>query len=466
MLKSSFDMTASVLDEVRMEVRVAHTEEARARAMAALNAEHSQGAGRTAGESLWQLVYEGEVLCAVVVWCACAFRLKARDAWIGWDDVTRARRLKLIVQNRRFLVLQAARRPNLASQCMGAALRALPAQWQRQHGYAPLLAESFTDPEAHAGTTYKVTNWEPLGHTAGFSQKRPQAHEHKLEFYVRNERPKRLWVKELARGARQRLCARELGEAHSAGQTQGAGGRSPLKAPQLRSLREAFREVPDPRHPKSRRHPFSAMLCLIALGLLQGARNTKDIWRKVARLDQKQREAIGLSVREKTPARRLKMPGYDALNDLLGAVNPRHMAAALSAWLGERNGSLPRSLAIDGKDINEVLGCIITLCEQRDGAPAAMTTASGRKADSELTVAQDLLEDPAVNLTNTVVTADALHTQHKTAQIIIERGGDYVLPLKGNQPGIAAAAAKLLEAAPFLARRKSPPRMDASRSAP
>jgi Domain of unknown function (DUF4338)/DDE_Tnp_1-associated len=466
MFRSSFEMTASVLDEVRMEVRVAHSDEAKAHAVGALNAEHLQGAAKTAGESLWQLVYEGETLCAVLVWCACAFRLKARDAWIGWDDVTRARRLKLIVQNRRFLIMEAARRPNLASQCMGAALRALPAQWEQAHGYAPLLAESFTDPESHAGTTYKVTNWTPLGHTAGFSQQRPQGDEHKLEFYVRNERPKRLWVKELARGARQKLCARELAAAQQDAQTAGAGGRSPLKVPQLRSLREAFRAVPDPRHPKGRRHPFSAMLSLLALGLLQGARNTKDIWRKVARLDQKQRAAIGLSVREKTPARRLKMPGYDALNDLLGAIDPKQMSSALSAWLSERNGSLPRSLAIDGKDINGVLGCIITLCEQRDGAPAAMTSASGRKADSELSVTQDLLEDPGVNLTNAVVSADALHTQHKSAQIIVERGGDYLLPLKGNQPSLSFAAKQQLDGAPLFAPAKNPPRTDASKSEP
>ena len=141
------------------------------------------------------------------------------------------------------------------------------------------------------------------------------------------------------------------------------------------------------------------------------------------------------------------------------------MASALSAWLGERNGSLPRSLAVDGKDINDTLGCIITLCEQRNGAPAAMSSASGKKHDSELSVTQDLLEDASVILSNTVVTADALHTQHKTPQITVERGGDYILPLKGNQPGISAAAKQQLQGAPFFARVKSPPRMAALRRA-
>lgn len=124
-----------------MEVRVAHSDEATAHAIDALNAEHLQGAARTAGESLWRLVYEGDKLCAVLVWCACAFRLEARDSWIGRDDVTRAQCLKLIVQNRRLIIMAAAHRPNPAVQIMGATLRALPAQWEQAHGHAPLLAE-------------------------------------------------------------------------------------------------------------------------------------------------------------------------------------------------------------------------------------------------------------------------------------------------------------------------------------
>lgn len=45
------------------------------------------------------------------------------------------------------------------------------------------------------------------------------------------------------------------------------------------------------------------------------------------------------------------------------------MSSALSAWLSERNGCLPRSLAIDGKAVNDTLGCLITLCEQRNAPP-------------------------------------------------------------------------------------------------
>lgn len=48
---------------------------------------------------------------------------------------------------------------------------------------------------------------------------------------------------------------------------------------------------------------------------------------------------------------RLTMPGYDALNDLLGAIDPAAYAQALTAFLQAHAGLLPRSLALDGKSV-------------------------------------------------------------------------------------------------------------------
>ena len=153
-----------------LEVKAAHSAAQWRRAKTALGREHGLGAGRAAGDRLCQLVREDGKLVAVLVWCAAAWHLQARDETVGWDAVTRSRRLKLVVQLRRFLVLEATRRPNLASQCLGAGLRELTGQWEAQHGYRPLLAESFSDPESHAGTVYKATNWTQAGLTKGYAR--------------------------------------------------------------------------------------------------------------------------------------------------------------------------------------------------------------------------------------------------------------------------------------------------------
>ena len=426
-----------------LEVKVAHSAAEWRQGKAALGREHGLGAGREAGDRICQLVREDGRLVAVLVWCAAAWHLKARDETVGWDAVTRSKRLKLVVQLRRFLVLEARRRPNLASQCLGAGMRELVGQWESQHGYRPLLAESFSDPESHAGTVYKATNWVQAGVTKGYSQ------DH-TDFYVPNGRPKKLWLKELAPQACVLMCARELPQACQGAEGDGGGARSPLKVSQLQSLRAAFLEVPDPRSATSRRHPLAAMLGLIALGLLMGARDVLDIWRKVACLSQRQREALGLCVRDKLSGR-LTLPGYDALNDLLGAMDPSAYAQALTAYLQAHAGLLPRSLALDGKTVgNGRCGMIITLCRHEDGRPVAMTVARGKKEDCEVSEGRALLADPQVQLVNALVTADPLHNKTATARVILEKGGDYLIGTKENTSKRLAAAAQALKATPLL----------------
>lgn len=437
------DLRAASQPSCKIEVRVAHSAADWRLAKDALGREHGLGAGSEAGDRLCQLVFEEGRLAAVLIWCAAAWHLQARDQTVGWDAVTRSRRLKLVVQLRRFLVLEAARRPNLASQCLGAGLRELVPAWASQHGYRPLLAESFSDPESHAGTVYKATNWVQAGLTKGYSQ------DH-TDFYVPNDRPKKLWLKELAPHACARMCARELPTECQAAEGEGGGARSPLNVAQLESLQAAFRQVPDPRAARSRRHPLSAMLGLIALGLLMGARDVLDIWRKVAALTPSQREALGLRVRDKASGR-LRMPGYDALNDLLNAIDPAAYARALTAFLQAHAGLLPRSLALDGKSVGDgKCGMIVTLCRHEDGRPVAMAVARGKKEDCEVSEGRALLADPAVQLADALVTADPLHNKQATVDVILNKGGDYVLATKENTSRRLAGAKEALRDTPLL----------------
>ena len=53
------------------------------------------------------------------------------------------------------------------------------------------------------------------------------------------------------------------------------------------------------------------------------------------------------------------------------------------------------------------------------------------KKTNEIPVMQSMLK--SMNIDNAVITADAMHCQVKTAEKILEREGDYLLGLKGNQ---------------------------------
>jgi hypothetical protein len=410
---------------------------------ALLEAEHFLGPRFPAGDRLYQVAEQDGQWVGLLLWCAPALHLKDRDAWIGWDPLTRAQRLKLVVNQARFLVPDAARRPNLASQILAAATAALPDQWWAHCGYVPLLAETFTDPEAHAGTCYKAAGWDPVGTTVGFAR-------HRCDFFAFHDHPKRLWLKPLAPRAQEKLCAPELSARHAPALTVGAAARCALNAVQRYSLKDALRAVPDPRRAQGKRYPLAPTLAVIALGLLAGKMHLSEIQRFGTRLSQPQRKALGLWPKKGTqfyPA-----PTYTVLRDLLIALDLDALAEGLTRWLQAQAGRLPASLALDGKTIRDHLGCIVSLVEHEDGVPVALIAAPNK--GHELPAAQKLLRSDAVNLLGCVVTADPLHCQQETAQIITqEKGGDYVLGVKDNQPTVRQNTEnKLAGATPLLPR--------------
>ncbi len=418
---------------------------------------HYLGAGRPVGDYLRQIVEVDGRPAALLVWGPSCYALKDRDLWISWSAVQRVERLKLIVQNRRFLLLAAkGQSPNLASQTMGAALRALPEQWRERFGYRPLLAESFTDPESHAGTCYKASNWEPVGYSAGYRR-------HRADFYIAHERPKRLWLRELSPKARTHLRAVQVPEDSRPGLTAPPSGVLPVTQPQMQSLLDVFRRAPDPRDTNAH-YRIGPVLTLIAMALLAGRRDLAEITRHAKTLTQPQRRALGLPRKKGTRAF-YKVPEYGVFHALLTRMDPEAFAALLSGWLLARAGSLPQALAMDGKMIRDHIG-LLTLAQHEDGAPQAMAVYDQKENTPrcEQTAAQGLL-DSVPALDGKLITADALHCQRATARVIVEKGGDYLLQIKGNQPRLRQQAQALdaLSGTPFLS--KPNPGTAASRSA-
>lgn len=405
---------------------------------------HYLGAGRPVGDYLRQVVERDGQPVALLVWGPACYALKDRDRWISWSANQRLERLKLIVQNRRFLLLSAkGESPNLASQSIGAALRALADQWQESFGYRPLLAETFTDPEAYEGTCYKASNWEPVGWSAGYSR-------HRADFYIPNERPKRLWLRPLVPEARQLLRGDTLPEACLSGRTAPASGTLPVNAKQISSLREVLRQAPDPRDSNTH-YRIGPVLTIIAMALLAGRREIAEIARFATTLTQPQRRQLGLPRKKGTRAF-YSVPGYGVFYEVLTRMDPEPFAALLSRWLQERVGTLPQALALDGKMIRNHIG-LLTLAQHDDGAPQAIAVYDQKEGTErcEQTAAAQLLESlPALD--NKIITADALHCQKGHARAIVEKGGDYLLQIKGNQPTLRKQAEGLdaIESTPFL----------------
>ena len=408
---------------------------------------HYLGSARAVGDYLRQIVRSasGEVV-ALLAWGPACYALKDRDEWIGWSAVHRGERLKLIVQNRRYLLLfERGGAPNLASKALAAALRALPGQWEQAHGYRPLLAESFTDAQrGYEGTCYKAANWEAAGMSKGHAR-------HRADYYIPNQSPKKLWLYKLHPDAKKHLCAPVLPGTSARGQTRAAQGTLPVSTQQTHTLGEAFARAPDPRG-KNTRFKIRPVLTLIAMALLAGRRDIAQIARYAQSLKQAQRREMGLPLR-KGAKRFWETPTYQVFYQVLRDMDPEAFADILNQWLKANAETLPESLALDGKMIRNVVGTC-TLARHEDGAPVAMSVHDRKEGTRrcEQTSAARLLESTGP-LDGKLITADALHCQKTTARAIAAKGGEYLLQIKPNQPSLQALAERKAQASartPFL----------------
>ena len=156
------------------------------------------------GAQLRYLVFASRPQRAVVgclQFSSPAWRMAARDRWVGWDDATRVRNLQRVVNNSRFLLLPWVGVRNLASAVLARGLGQMAADWPRRYRIEPWLVETLVDPCRHHGGCYRAANWVALGATTGRGR---------MDRYGRRvgEAPKTLLVYPLVRDAQRRLRER------------------------------------------------------------------------------------------------------------------------------------------------------------------------------------------------------------------------------------------------------------------
>ena len=159
---------------------------------------HYLGYTPLSGSQMRYEIFAGEHRVALISFGASAWKLAARERFIGWDEPQRQRNLQLVVNNARFLVLPWIQSKGLASKILSLIARQLPNDWQQRYGYRPVLLETFVETPRHRGTCYKAANWIHVGQTLGRG-KLDVTHQHALPV-------KDLWLYPLSRHFRATLC--------------------------------------------------------------------------------------------------------------------------------------------------------------------------------------------------------------------------------------------------------------------
>jgi hypothetical protein len=416
--------------------------------------EHYLGNAQLVGEQLRYVAeYQGQWV-ALMSWSAAAFKLKLREDWIGWSARQKRRRLPLVVNNSRFLILKDFHVPNLASKVMKLTLQRLSSDWQQAYQHGVLVAESFVDRERYWGTSYKVSGWTLLGRTQGYQRSRQ-------DFYQAHDRPKELWVRELRPGARTILRGRNLPAAlQSCEQTHPPEcSQSPEELRQMMLFFEGFTEwrkrKPDFRLSSLVAVSVCALLCKVCLG-------QRDLAAFAANLTPPQMEALRFPRDWSRRVHRWIPPSESTFSRLLSHLNNPELQQALLDWqdhvLGQRDAK-DDQVSLDGKELLNSQGLEVV---------SAYSVTEGRWLGSEpvavgsneIPAAQALLR--RTDLEGSLVTADALHTQTETARIIVQdQGADFLFTAKGNQPGVAENVQQLHQS---LSRAFSPSGPNSHRS--
>ena len=430
---ADFDKVRVVVREV--EVRPARPDERR-RWDALMAGRHYLGFRQFAGRGLRHVaVWRGHWL-ALVGWQSGAFKCAPRDRWLGWHRSVQFRRLHLIGNNTRFLILpEAAGVRNLASRVLGRSLRRLSADWAALHGHPLELAETFVDPSRFSGACYAASNWSRVGRTKGFAR-------HNGSYTDPHGSPKEMFVRPLRRDARERLSDPADREEWSCRATPVRYTRV-----ELRSLRGLFAEVPDARRGQGRKHALATVLSICALARLAGQRGPAATERFARHLEQEELRALGAW--RDPAAGRWVAPSDSTICRVLADTDPDALGEVLLKWAAPRlaqPGGTP-ALAADGKRIrgaNRHAGGgarfeTVTLVTHA-GHPLASRCC--RDEGGEVAALRALLED--VDIGGCVLTLDALHATRDTARAIVEtHGADYALSVKGNCPDTFAQLAAM-----------------------
>jgi hypothetical protein len=150
------------------------------------------------GAQLRYVARADDRILALLGFGAAAWKTAPRDRFIVWTVEQRERRLHLLVNNARFLILPWIHCRNLASRLLSMTVRRLADDWQERYGYRPVLVETFVETPRFRGTCYKAANWMYLGDTQGRG---------KLDVEHKAELPRKsVWVYPLVKDFRLQLC--------------------------------------------------------------------------------------------------------------------------------------------------------------------------------------------------------------------------------------------------------------------
>jgi hypothetical protein len=388
---------------------------------------HYLGDRALVGESLRYVAFVDGELVALLSWASASLRNGPRDRYVGWDEESRKANLHLVVNNSRFLLLPYCVRPNLASRVLAANLRRLSQDWQAVYGHPVVLAESFVDTVRFRGTCYRASNWICVGESRGWSK---SGYTYRFHGAVKS-----VWLYALQRECKAQLCTVARAGTRQEGFMVVDVEKLPLEG--QGGLFEVLCEIPDPRQRRGVRYRIQSIMATALCAVLAGARSITAIAEWAAEQSPQTLRRMG--------SKYGRPPSERTYRRTFAIVDVEEIDRRSGRWMAEQQRSLA-AVAMDGKTVRGSgdgdKGAVHLLSAIVHGSGTVVAQIAVDSKTNEITRVEPLLED--LNIEGAVVTADALLTQKKIAEHLVqEKKAHYVFTAKDNQPTLRQDIATL-----------------------
>ena len=240
----------------------------------------------------------------------------------------------------------------------------------------------------------------------------------------------------------------------------------------IKKTKQQFEGMKDPRTPcPALRHSYAGMLAMVAVAMMFAANGPTAVvrfWTDIAghrpRRQHGLLRALGLET----------LPSHDALGRIMAATDPDALDQAVQAGRRlmdrrRKTATRHRHIAVDGKacrgsasPANNVEAALVVNAIDVDTKPVLATVATPGPGQ-EVPTARKLLRRQDLCLDSALISFDAAHGCLETLGLVRSRGGDWLVPVKGNTPtlrdeimfSLNTAAAK-----PITVREKGHGRLD------
>jgi predicted transposase YbfD/YdcC len=207
---------------------------------------------------------------------------------------------------------------------------------------------------------------------------------------------------------------------------------------EVSTIVECFQELEDPRSSVNRKHLLGDLIVISICGVLAGADGPHAIgvWAESSREWLQQHLELPNGI-----------PSHDTIGRLLATLKPAAFQTCFQKWVSSlcqyddedpANESLQQDvIAIDGKalrrshDRKNELGALFLVSAWSVHHHVSLGQLATEEKSNEITAIPELIDN--IDVAGAIITIDAAGCQKTIAAKIIDRGGDYILALKGNQ---------------------------------